>query len=152
MGKLWDSIKSIKFVLSSSSQSYIDELMQGCKQIGINPNEILMINYLEDVKNLGHLDNSKSNQIILSKKEFSFFGGFKSAQIEKTVSSRKDLIILVGEIIPKIVKKTTSKQSSFICSLNENRSFAHLNLTTERKNGVDQMELIKSTLSKIVIK
>lgn len=152
MSKLWDSIKSIKFVLSSSSQSYIDELIQGCKQIGINPNEVLLINYVEDVKSLNVLDNSKANQIVLSKKEFSFFGGFKSAQIEKTVGSRKDLIILVGEIIPKIVKKTTSKQSSFICSLNENRSFAHLNLTTERKNGVDQMELIKSTLSKIVIK
>lgn len=152
MSNLWDSIKSIKIVLSTSSQSYIDELILGCKQIGINPNEVLVINYLDDPKKIGLLDNSKSNCILLTKKEFSFFGGFKSAQIEKTVTSRKDLIFLISEINVKIVKKITFKQSAFISSLNENRSFAQLNLSTDRKNGVDQMELLKNTLSKIVLK
>ncbi len=150
MSDVWTQIKRVRILIQSEDIDYLNSLVLGVKDLGLNVNELDLIVWVED-EELKKIIASKVRCVTISAKDFNWLGNLKNDKQKTILSADKDLTLLIGKIPRKFVKLIGFKRSKFVCSLNENSSFAQINLETEKQNGREQLSFLKDTLSKIAL-
>lgn len=148
MKTMWNKFSRARIITANSDINYLRELYDSFRVSGMNINELEWFVWIDDSEKAS-LVQSKLNCSLFSKKHFGLFNRIKDKALRAKWEKKANAIMVFGEIPEQLKKILRASKGSYICSINENLSFASINLATDKTDGSDQVYFVKNTLDKI---
>jgi hypothetical protein len=148
MKTLWEDLGQVRVVTANGNIDYLAELYHALRVSGININEVEWFVWEDDPERQKQIQ-VKLNCGIFSKKQFGLFNRIKNKDLRSKWDRKCSVIMVFGELPESLKKVLKSKRDAVIYAINENLSFAKVNLTSAHQNGGEQVQFLKDTLEKI---
>jgi len=146
-GSVWDVSKRILLVTDFYNQDQVLKYRDAIKSLDLNINDCELL-FFTNKENNG-MTKELASVNYLSSKDLGFFGKIKNEAFLKLMKRRFDLMIVIGEIDKRFLKKIERFKFEFGVGVNSQISFININLKMNSKDPLELVNFTKKTLQKI---
>ncbi|MDB3907631.1 hypothetical protein N9355_09180 [Crocinitomicaceae bacterium] len=116
--------------------------------MGLNINDCMVLAIVESKKERQMLTEIHS-VVYASDKEINVLGRWKNEHIGKVLGETFDIMIILGDHLPKVLKQLKRIRSHMSVGVNTNADFLTIDLKTEQSTLDQLLNFAKTTLEKI---
>lgn len=144
----WDITRKLLLVVNFESLEKVHEYRNAIKATGLNINDCMVLAIVESKKERQMLTEIHS-VVYASDKEINLLGRWKNENIEKVLGETFDLMVILEDHIPKVIKQLKRIRSRMSVGVNTNVDFLTIDLKTEQSAPDQLLNFAKTTLEKI---
>jgi len=144
----WNTTRKMLLVVNFESLEKVHEYRNAIKATGLNINDCTVLAIVASKKERQMLTGIHS-VVYASDKEINALGRWKNEHMGKVLGELFDLIIILGDHIPKVQKQLKRIRSHMSVGVNTNADFLTIDLKTEQSAPDQLLNFAKTTLEKI---
>ncbi len=144
----WDTTRKMLLVVNFESLEKVHEYRNAIKAMGLNINDCMVLAIVESKKERQMLTEIHS-VVYASDKEINVLGRWKNEHIGKVLGETFDIMIILGDHLPKVLKQLKRIRSHMSVGVNTNADFLTIDLKTEQSTPDQLLNFAKTTLEKI---
>lgn len=144
----WDATQKLLLVINFESLDAIHEYRKAVKDIGLNINDSVIL-AIVDSKKEAQILTAIHSVVYASDKEINLVGKWKNEGAVKAMGQFYDLIVVLGDHLPKVQKQLKKVKNSISLGINTNADFLTIDLKSEQTDVLQLLNFAKTTLEKI---
>lgn len=145
----WEATRKILLVVNFSSLEGIHEYRNAIKAVGLNVNDCTVLALVASKKERQMLTEIHS-VVYASEQEISIMGRWKNEGATKALSRFWDLVIVLGDYSPKVLRQLRKAKYTMALGVNTNADFLTIDLKSEETTPDHLLNFAKRTLEKII--
>ena len=144
----WDVARKMLLVVNFESLDKIHKYRDAIKDTGMNINDCVVLAIVESKKEAQVLTQIHS-VVYASDKEINLLGKWKNEDATKTLGQFFDVVLVLGDHLPKVQKQLNKVRNSISVGINTNVDFLTIDLKSEQSDPTQLLNFAKRTLEKI---
>ncbi|XOV68220.1 MAG: DUF6913 domain-containing protein [Fluviicola sp.] len=144
----WETTRKLLLVVNFESLERIHEHRNAIKATGLNINDCMVLAIVESKKECQMLTEIHS-VVYASDKEINILGRWKNENIGKVLGETFDVMMIIGDHLPKVRKQLKRVKAKILVGMNTNVEFLTIDLKSEHSAPDQLLNFAKSTLEKI---